>query len=154
MSVSVDIGKCQGCGICVPLCPVQAISIIENKAFIDQNSCNECLQCISECPYDAIYQISEKEIPVTDQISEKETPVTERHDRTPYSFHRTSPQSSQIFWRNERKQKTLQKSGSLLDRIREIANIFFNVDSSFGTSRKGGRIKHRGQRRRHRGGRF
>jgi len=143
MSVFVDSEKCKGCSICVSICPVQAISIIQNKAFINQNICNECLQCISECPNDAIYQISEKEIS-----------VAERPDSTPYSIHRISPQSSRVLWKNEAEQRTLNKSGSLLDRIREVANTFFKVDPSFGTSRKGARIKHRRQRRRHRGGRF
>ena len=145
MSVSVDIKKCKGCGICVPLCPVQAISIIQNKAFINQNTCNECLQCISECPNDAIYQISEKEIS-----------VTERQDLEPYSVHRTSPQSKRVLgsYSYIKKQRTLNRSGSLLDRIRGFANTFFEADSSFGRNRKGGRMKYRGQRRRHRGRRF
>lgn len=143
MSVFIDSEKCKGCGICVPLCPVQAISIIQNKAFINQNSCNECLQCISECPNDAIYQVSEKEIS-----------VTERQDSTSYSVHSTSPQSSRVLGRNERKQRTPNRSGSLLDRIRGVANTFFETDSSFGRNRKGRRMKYRGQRRRHRGGRF
>jgi len=143
MSVFVDSEKCKGCSICVSICPVQAISIIQNKAFINQNICNECLQCISECPNDAIYQISEKEIS-----------VTKRQDSTPYSVHRTPPQSSRVLWRNERKQRTPNRSGSLLDRIKGIASTFFEADLSFGRNRKGGRMKYRGQRKRHRGGRF
>lgn len=59
MSVYVESEKCTGCGTCTPICPVQAISIIQNKAVIDDNICTECLQCIEECEADAIYQIYE-----------------------------------------------------------------------------------------------
>jgi ferredoxin len=65
MPVLVDIEKCTGCGICVPLCSEKAITIIENKAVIEDNSCNECLQCMDECPPNAIYQIIDSKSPVT-----------------------------------------------------------------------------------------
>jgi len=145
MSVFVDSEKCKGCGICLSVCPVQAISIIENKAFIDQNNCNECLQCLDECPDNAIFQTSEKGIS-----------VTKRQDFEPYSVHRTSSQSSQVLgsYSYERKQRTLNRSGKLLDRIREVASSFFQDNSSFGQRKKGGRGRHGGQTRKHRGGRF
>lgn len=142
MSVLVDTEKCKGCAICVPVCPVQAISIIQNKAFIDQNRCNECLQCLDECPTDAIYRISEKEIS-----------VAERQNLEPYPLPRTSYQSNQIFKIDKRKQRTLSQSGRLLDRIREIANSFFQDDSSFGRRKRGGRRGHGGRRRGYKGGR-
>lgn len=143
MSVLVDTEKCKGCAICVSLCPVQAISILQNKAFIDQNKCNECLQCLDECPSNAIYQTTDKEIS-----------VTERQDSTPYSVHRTSPQPNQVLWSYKRKQRTLNRSGRLLDRIKEVANNFFQDDSSFGPRGKVRKRGHQGYRRRHRRGRF
>lgn len=145
MSVLVDTEKCKGCGICVSICPVQAISIIQNKTFIDQNICSECLQCISECPNDAIYQTSEKEIS-----------VTEKQDLEPYSVHRTSPQSNRVWgsYSYIKKQRTLNRSGGLLDRIKEVANSFFQDNSSFGRRKKGERRRHGGHRKGYRGGRF
>jgi len=144
MSVLVDSEKCKCCGICVSLCPVQAISIIQNKAFINQNSCNECLQCISECPADAIYQTLEKEIS-----------VTRSQDSEHYPLHRISPQSSQILgsYNYKREPRVFNRNEGLLDRIKEVANSFFQIDSSFGRRKKGGRGKHIGYGRGYRGGR-
>ena len=47
---------CTGCGRCVIVCPVQAITIIDNKAVIDKNLCVECSICYrnAECPVNAI----------------------------------------------------------------------------------------------------
>lgn len=56
----VDQEKCIGCGICVPYCPVSAISIRERKAQIDQEACLECGTCgrirIVKCPRNALYE--------------------------------------------------------------------------------------------------
>ena len=39
---------------CVNACPKDAIVIIQNRAFIDQNKCIECGRCADVCPYNAI----------------------------------------------------------------------------------------------------
>lgn len=56
----VDHDKCIGCGICVPYCPVQAISVKDGKAHIDQEACLECGTCgrdrIVKCPRGALYE--------------------------------------------------------------------------------------------------
>jgi len=41
---------------CVNVCPVNAIVIIQNKAYIDQNKCVECGKCAQACSYNAILE--------------------------------------------------------------------------------------------------
>ena len=53
MAVNVDDSKCTGCGICVSECPVEAISIENDKAKINDD-CIDCGACVSECPNDAL----------------------------------------------------------------------------------------------------
>jgi len=54
----VDEEKCSGCGICVPLCPFQAIEIVSKnghaKARINELLCMGCGVCASSCPSRAI----------------------------------------------------------------------------------------------------
>lgn len=52
--IKVDREECVGCETCVPVCPVQAISMKDSKAYIDPNTCTECETCIPECPVEAI----------------------------------------------------------------------------------------------------
>lgn len=51
----VDKTKCIGCGTCVAICPVGAISFDENgKAQIDRTKCIRCGSCEASCPVEAI----------------------------------------------------------------------------------------------------
>jgi len=46
--------KCIGCSKCIPVCPYQAITLVDKKAVIDLNTCTLCGACVPECPVDAI----------------------------------------------------------------------------------------------------
>ena len=54
-SMPVDKNKCIGCGSCVGICPVGAISFGEDgKAEIDESKCIRCGSCEATCPVSAI----------------------------------------------------------------------------------------------------
>ncbi len=57
----VDETKCTGCGICLNVCPVEAISMIDGKAQIDKEKCTNCGVCASACPINAIYSDSDSD---------------------------------------------------------------------------------------------
>jgi len=42
-----------GCGICVDVCPENAIEVNE-RAVINADACTGCATCVSECPNEAI----------------------------------------------------------------------------------------------------
>lgn len=52
----VDPELCNGCGACLPYCPLGAISMSGMDAWIDPEVCNGCGQCMSVCPRNAIYR--------------------------------------------------------------------------------------------------
>ncbi len=45
--------KCNSCGICVKVCPVQNIQLVSAKP-VWQNRCEQCLACIQWCPQQSI----------------------------------------------------------------------------------------------------
>jgi Pyruvate/2-oxoacid:ferredoxin oxidoreductase delta subunit len=52
--------KCNGCGICLKVCPVQNIEMInERPAWL--HHCEQCLACLQWCPQEAI-QVGEKTV--------------------------------------------------------------------------------------------
>jgi len=53
--------KCQGCGICLRNCPVEAISGGKRMVHvIDQDKCTKCGTCFSVCPerFSAVVKVS------------------------------------------------------------------------------------------------
>lgn len=49
----IDENKCIGCGICVEKCPIEAISLVDEKARHDENKCIGCGVCVHHCPENA-----------------------------------------------------------------------------------------------------
>jgi uncharacterized Fe-S center protein len=54
LSPVVYTQKCTGCGECVPVCQVEAISLVNNKSSIDGAKCIGCASCIAACRFEAI----------------------------------------------------------------------------------------------------
>ena len=53
MAAKVDQKKCNGCGTCKDICPVNAIKI-ENERAVISDDCVECGACVNQCPNEAI----------------------------------------------------------------------------------------------------
>jgi uncharacterized Fe-S center protein len=53
MKLEIDREKCNGCGKCIPACPVDAIIIESGKARIISEKCIDCGFCIDNCPQGA-----------------------------------------------------------------------------------------------------
>jgi len=70
MKIEVERDECIGCESCVPVCPVEAISMVGlaqidqelciqcracvGLAQIDQELCIQCRACVDICPVEAI----------------------------------------------------------------------------------------------------
>ena len=52
---SVIAKTCTACAKCMAICPVNAISWRNEKAFIEQGKCIGCGECICACKFDAIF---------------------------------------------------------------------------------------------------
>jgi uncharacterized Fe-S center protein len=48
------IGECVGCNACVKACPVQILSLEDNKIVLNNDSCIGCSICIQECKFDVL----------------------------------------------------------------------------------------------------
>ncbi len=65
MITQIDFVKCNGCGICVEICPLDALGLMcdGSKAYIAYpEDCMTCYQCELGCPCGAIYVHPFKEV--------------------------------------------------------------------------------------------
>jgi NAD-dependent dihydropyrimidine dehydrogenase PreA subunit len=55
VTLSLDSGKCNSCGMCIDVCPHAVFAMIgKNVQIIDRNACMECGACAVNCPAKAI----------------------------------------------------------------------------------------------------
>lgn len=60
--VEFTVGEqCKGCGQCVRICPMKAISLKEGKPIRDMKKCAFCLGCVNVCPTQAL-QVGKKTV--------------------------------------------------------------------------------------------
>ena len=50
---------CQSCGVCINICPTNALEMIDDKVNCNQEDCINCRECESICPVNAIMMVIE-----------------------------------------------------------------------------------------------
>lgn len=55
VSLRLDAARCNGCRMCVIVCP-HAVFVVENRkaVIVDRDACMECGACSQNCPEDAL----------------------------------------------------------------------------------------------------
>ena len=48
--IVIDNERCDFCGTCVAVCPVDAIELKESTITVDQKRCTLCKACVDICP--------------------------------------------------------------------------------------------------------
>lgn len=54
MPAKVNAETCTGCESCIESCPLDAISMKDDLAVIDEDTCSDCGACVDTCPVESI----------------------------------------------------------------------------------------------------
>ena len=56
ITLRFDPANCNGCGLCVIVCPHASFAMVDKRAvLVDRGSCMECGACAKNCEPEAIY---------------------------------------------------------------------------------------------------
>lgn len=69
--IEVDSDKCFSCGACVALCPVEAITLAEDKSVVfNKEKCvgSTCSACVEACPARAIKSVKQGNSALSDNL--------------------------------------------------------------------------------------
>ncbi len=56
VTLQIDQDKCNGCGMCMEVCPQQVFTLAgKTSSITDRDACMECGACARNCPQQAIY---------------------------------------------------------------------------------------------------
>jgi len=84
--LSVEVGEdCLGCGVCTPVCSVQAIQVVGDRAEIG-SQCKGCGRCAQACPVEAIHLRLEDGLDIGERLRAQ---IQKRTDITPNGKHPT-----------------------------------------------------------------
>jgi len=53
----VDSVVCDACGLCMPLCPPEAIHMTRRGLEVEAETCTGCEKCIAPCPVGALEMV-------------------------------------------------------------------------------------------------
>jgi len=70
MGIKILNDKCIGCKLCIPACPLGAITVVNKKAIIDLDKCNLCNACPPSCKFKAI-EITKEDVHIVDKSQYK-----------------------------------------------------------------------------------